>query len=323
MSAALELVCPACASGLDADPKQLRCCDCGRVYPILGGAPDLRLEPDRFLSLEADREKGLEALERAGTGGYEAALEAYWEMTPELEPELARAHLKRQLAEGDAGAALVRQVEQRCGPLRGPVLDLGCGLGGFVEAATRQGLECVGIDTAFRWAAIATSRLRQARVNGSIVCANAEHPPFRPGGFGSVVANDLLEHVRDPAAALASAARMLRPGGCLYLASTNRYSLAPEPHVRLFGVGWLPREWQSGYVKFRRGHPYDKVRPVSAGELRALALEAGLEPGPVHGAPVFAGHLGAIQRTGLQALEALRWAAPRIGLVARRPAQGL
>ena len=315
----LELICPACASDLDGDKEEYRCSACGRRYPVLGGVADMRLEPDRFLTLEDDRAKGMAAILRAGDGGYQAALGAYWEMTPELEPKLARAHLRRQLAEGDAGAALSREVERRCGPTKGLALDLGCGLGGFVGAAASQGMEAFGVDAAFRWAVIARLRLSEARAQATIVCANAEHPPFRPGSFELVVANDLFEHVREPSRAAAMAARMLRPGGRLYAASTNRYSLAPEPHVRLFGVGWLPRSWQSGYVRFRRGHAYDKVRPVSGGELRKLIAGAGLEAGRVAAAPVFAGHLGGLERSSLEALEALPGVSPRIGLAARRP----
>jgi SAM-dependent methyltransferase len=315
-------VCPACAADLEAHPDQLLCRGCGRVFPVLAGVADLRLEPDRFLSLEADRAKGLAVL-RAGEGGYEAALQAYWGLTPELEPALAQGHRKRQLAEDEAGAALAREVVRRCGSLQGPALDLGCGLGGFVAAAASHALAAVGIDAAFRWTAVASLRLRQAGVDAALCCANAEHPPFRPGSFELVVANDLLEHVRDPAAVLEAAARMLRPGGRLYAASTHRYSLAPEPHVRLLGVGWLPRSWQSAYVRMRRGHAYDKVRPVSAGELAELVRGAGLEAEAAFAAPVFAGHLGPTQSAGLAALQRLRWAAPRIGVVARRPAAGL
>ena len=321
---AVELVCPACASQLDADKQEYRCAACGRRYPILGGVADFRLEPDRFLSIEADRAKGLAVLERAGAGGYEAALEAYWGLTPELEPGLARGHLRRQLAEGEAGAELARDGERRCGPMRGPVLDVGCGLGGFVAAAASQGLEAVGIDAAFRWAVVAKLRLEQIDVHdAAIVCANAEHPPFRPGSFGLVVANDLVEHLREPDIAVSQAARMLAPDGSLYLASTHRYSLAPEAHVRLFGVGWLPRRWQSGYVRFRRGHAYDKVQPVSAGELRRWTRDAGLEPGRVGAAPVFKGHLGSLPRAGLLAMEKIGWGAPRIGLAAQRGGEEL
>jgi SAM-dependent methyltransferase len=314
------LVCPACAAGLEAEQAALRCRSCVREYPILGGVPDLRLQPDRFLSLEEDRAKGMAVLERAAGRGYGAALEAYWSLTPELEPGLAEGHLLRQLAEREAGAHLLGEVERRCGPVAGPVLDLGCGLGGFVAAAALRGLAVAGVDAAFRWALIARLLLVEAGVEAPILCANAEHPPFRTGSFALVVANDLVEHVRDTPAAVAAAARV---GGSLYAASTNRYSLAPEPHVRLLGVGWLPQNRRSAYVKMRRGHAYDRVRPVRGAELREQVRAAGLEPGPAFAARVFAGHLSLAARMGLWVLERSHWCAPRIGVVGRPRAQEL
>jgi SAM-dependent methyltransferase/uncharacterized protein YbaR (Trm112 family) len=311
------LVCPLCVCELEGARDALLCRNCGRAYPIVGGVPDLRLMPDLFLSLEEDRVKSIAVLERGAGRGYRAALEAYWSLTPELEPALAKAHLRRQMVELEAGEHLLREVERRCGAPQDPALDAGCGLGGFVAAAARRGLQAVGIDAAFRWALVARLLLDEIGVDAPILCANAEHPPLRPGKFGLVVANDLVEHVREGGAAVAGAARMMRPAGRLYLASSHRYSLAPEPHVRLLGVGWLPRRWQSAYVTLRRGHAYDRVRPVSAGELRAWVEATGLQAGPVFAAPVFSDHLRPGVRTGLRLLERTPWGAPRIGVVGR------
>jgi hypothetical protein len=38
---------------------------------------------------------------------------------------------------------------------------------------------------------------------------------------------------------------VLRPGGLLFLATPNRYTLGLEPHVRLWGVGYLPAQLPS------------------------------------------------------------------------------
>jgi SAM-dependent methyltransferase len=279
--------------------------------------PDLRLEPDRFLSLEEDRAKGLAVLERSAGRGYRAALDAYWSLTPELAPKLVRGHLLRQLAERQAGEGLLREIERRCGALQAPMLDAGCGLGGLIAAATLRGLPAVGIDAAFRWTLVAKLFLEEARAEALLLCANAEYPPFQPRGFGVAIANDLVEHTRDAPAAIMGVGRMVKPGGNLYVASTHRYSFAPEPHVRLFGVGWLPRSRQSSYVEFRRGHPYDRVRPVSAAELHAGVRASGFEPGRPFAAPVFANHLSGIQRAALRLLEAAPWGSPRIGVVGR------
>jgi hypothetical protein len=56
----------------------------------------------------------------------------------------------------------------------------------------------------------------------------------------------------------------------LFLATPNRYSLALEPHVRLWGVGFLPRAIARRYVERVRKTPYDHVRLLSSFAIRRL-----------------------------------------------------
>ncbi len=61
-------------------------------------------------------------------------------------------------------------------------------------------------------------------------------------------------------------ARVLRPGGSLYLATPNRF--APiEPHFKLPFLSWLPEAYRSRYVRAaHRGAAYD-CRPLTRREL--------------------------------------------------------
>src|SRR5262249_46083131 len=61
-----------------------------------------------------------------------------------------------------------------------------------------------------------------------------------------------------------------RPGGRLFLASPNRFSLAPEPHVQVWGVGYLPRRWMAPYVRWSRGVDFRAVRTLGVGAWRRL-----------------------------------------------------
>ena len=43
-----------------------------------------------------------------------------------------------------------------------------------------------------------------------------------------------------------------------------------NPHVYIWGVGWLPRRWQKAYVEFRKGISYEFTQLLSVRETRAL-----------------------------------------------------
>ncbi|MFZ1819680.1 MAG: hypothetical protein WAU44_17245, partial [Nitrospira sp.] len=42
------------------------------------------------------------------------------------------------------------------------------------------------------------------------------------------------------------------------------------PHVRVWGVGFLPRRWMNGYVKLVKGISYENIKVLSFMELRRL-----------------------------------------------------
>ena len=71
----------------------------------------------------------------------------------------------------------------------------------------------------------------------SLACSSAEQAPFPEGSFDVVVASDVIEHAARQGDFVAGCGRMLKPGGILFLATPNRFSLGLEPHVRLWGVG--------------------------------------------------------------------------------------
>lgn len=313
-AAGLELVCPSCKGPLSDREDAFECAACARAYPIVAGIPDFRLLPDRFISFADDRRKGLRALEiaQARGGGFEAALDAYWSITPELAPALAARHRIHQVMEVDIGEQTLREMERLVtadvrksktdlressphvedSPQPKTLLDLGCGTAGLLAAAGSRFRLAAGIDVAFRWLLVGRLRLHEAGLDFPLICANAEHLPFAGGRFDRIIANDLLEHVVDPSEVLAECRRVVAPRGCCYLSTNNRYSLAPEPHVQLWGVGFLARGLQARYVQASRGHSYQNVRLLSGAELRGLASRAGLRCTSIEPAPLFGRHLG-------------------------------
>jgi SAM-dependent methyltransferase len=153
----------------------------------------------------------------------------------------------------------------------GAILDLGCGTGSFLVAMGQEVQTLWGLDIAMRWLLVARKRLdEEGLAHIRLVCGCAERLPFRDQQFARIVAGDVIEHVGDQGATLAEAYRVLRPGGRLFLASPNRFSLAPEPHVRVWGVGFLPRTWMSAYVKWARGVEFRAIHTLGLGEWKRL-----------------------------------------------------
>jgi ubiquinone/menaquinone biosynthesis C-methylase UbiE len=97
-----------------------------------------------------------------------------------------------------------------------PVLEIGCGTGVLtrVLAGWPQVGEVVGVDAAPSLLARAR-QLAADLENVRFEEADARALPFEAGAFGGVVFDSALSHIPAPERALAEAARVLRPGGCL------------------------------------------------------------------------------------------------------------
>ncbi len=261
------LACPGCRAPLDGED----CTACGATYPSTCGMPDLRLEADRFLDLLDERAKA-GRLERIAPGVDLAGLaEAYYAMTPDVDPARRRlylAHIRGAEARGSALAALL--------PRQGRIVEVGCGTGGLIAAARKLGLAIEGVDIASRWLVVARRRLDDLGLDAPLIAASAGSLPYADASVDAIVADSLLEHLDDPSRAVREWARVLRPGGTVLAWSPNRRSLGGDPHVRLWGLGLLPRAWMPAYVRLRRGGAWPP-RCLAPGEVARMAEAAGFE----------------------------------------------
>ena len=130
----------------------------------------------------------------------------------------------------DAVAASLERLAGSFEPYRrtGRWLDMGYGEGGVLSIAERRGWEAFGTE-------ISPQALEYGRRRGWTVSDDAENDPqFPRHGFDVVTMIELLEHVARPERFLKEAARLLRPGGVLYVTTPNARSL----NRRLLGVRW-------------------------------------------------------------------------------------
>ena len=270
----LTLRCPHCAASLVAASESLRCDGCARSFRIHAGIPDLRVFPDPYLSEQEDGERTEKVLEALDRLSLPELLRYYWSLSDITPPHLRKQFTESALAGEEKARRLLsllatgfrRPVEAR------RVLEIGSGTGGFLAVASSQFEEVVGVDVAMRWLHLSRRRFRDLGIAAPpLVCCGGESLPFPDARFDLVVLTATLEFTRDPARVLAEAGRVLAPGGALFLNTVNRYSIAPEPHVNLWGVGFLPRPWQDPYVRWRRHVSFKNIRPLSYRELRHLA----------------------------------------------------
>jgi SAM-dependent methyltransferase len=151
-----------------------------------------------------------------------------------------------RLWQEDTQAKRLRALEREIGALRDArVLDIGSGMGGFLVAAARNGARAAGLEPNGDYCAI--TRLRAARYGlpPSVVRGFGERLPFASGAFDAVLAQDILEHVRDPMAVLDEIRRVLKPEGVALVTVINRFAWR-DPHYHLPALNWLPRplaEW--------------------------------------------------------------------------------
>jgi ArsR family transcriptional regulator len=98
----------------------------------------------------------------------------------------------------------------------GRALDIGTGTGRLLELLAPRVAAGLGIDASRAMLALARARLaRPGLTHCAVRLADMYRLPLPDAGFDLVVLQMVLHHAEDPAAAIAEAARVLRPGGRL------------------------------------------------------------------------------------------------------------
>ncbi len=252
----IEICCPHCREELDRPSEdQLRCRGCSCVYPVLLEIPDLRVFPDPYISFEEDRAKALRLSQRFADFDFAAFVYYYYSNTPAVPPHHARLYTRGLLAAAARAEEWLRLWESAAGNGSAEaLLDIGCGTAPLLVAANNYRCR-VGVDIAFRWLLVGKKRLAEAGLDLPLICACAEALPFRDAVFDRVVADSALEHWKDQPRGLAEGRRVMRPGGRLFIATPNRFSLGPDPQTGVWAGGWLPESWTAALVRRQGGIP--------------------------------------------------------------------
>jgi len=104
-------------------------------------------------------------------------------------------------------------------PLSGTLLDIGCGVGGFLDYAGSHGLDTFGFDAS----RAQVERVRQKHPNVGRFDNLDEYAATLPEGtqFDYITMWDVLEHIRNPEILLDSIRKYLKPNGLLFVSIPN------------------------------------------------------------------------------------------------------
>ena len=167
-------------------------------------------------------------------------------------------------------------VLDEAGPLDGPVLDVGTGMGITARGLAGRGLDVVSVDTNAHdqeVAAFLTDEPEHTRRIRFMV-TSAAALPLPDGHFGAAVAVDVLHHLDDGRPALAEIARVVRPGGAVVLAdfSPEGFDLVTRVHEaegRVHPEGPVTMDWARGFLCGGLGLTEEKA---STGQLHRVSV---------------------------------------------------
>ncbi len=128
------------------------------------------------------------------------------------------------------------------------VADIGCGAGSQCMLWAQDGHKVFGIDINSRLIELGRQRAQAASLNIDLRAGSATSLPWSDASMDICLSPELLEHVADWRTCLKEAARVLRPGGILYLSTTNK--LCPvQQEFTLPLYSWYPKFLKRKYER--------------------------------------------------------------------------
>ena len=195
------------------------------------------------------------------------------------------------------------------------VLEAGCGRGGFSHWIAAHATPALFVASDFSTAALHIARDTNPGPGGPVgwPAADVAHLPFTNDAFDTVFCCETIEHVLDPPAVVRELARVLAPGGRLFLTTPSYLNATGlyRGYLRLVG-----RRYDEG------GQPVAQftMLPLTLAWVRRAGLVVERVDGSGHYLP-FPGRAPmralALDAPALRPL--LKWAALHSSIVARKP----
>jgi SAM-dependent methyltransferase len=195
------LVCPDCGEALRGDGPEY-VCRRGHRYAVVGGIP-------RFIAPLSD---DVEATRRS--------FDLQWKTSQER-------GVKNQFSQDFRQQLVPELLEDTMLPPSAFVgvraLDAGCGVGRLTYAMRELGATVTAFDYNDEAVAI-THGFFKDDPGVRVMQADILHLPFEPGSFDFVISFGVLHYTEDPERAFAALARLVAPGGTLFLMIFEHYN---------------------------------------------------------------------------------------------------
>ena len=169
-----------------------------------------------------------------------------------------------------AAGADTRSFDQLLGLIEGyapraRILDVGCNIGTFVQAAQRRGWVATGVD-------VNRQAVEYGRREFDLRLLTPDELEALPAdSFDVIHSSDTLEHFLDPLTSLRQFAAKLRPGGLLFVSTPNYdsklcklFQLKPTEHLFLFNSTSLRYLFQRLDLDLLNVVFFDRYRNISA-----------------------------------------------------------
>jgi 2-polyprenyl-6-hydroxyphenyl methylase / 3-demethylubiquinone-9 3-methyltransferase len=209
-------------------------------------------------------------IDQAEVDRFSAMAAEWWSPTGKFKPlhkfnPVRLAYIRDRVAENFGRDARTAR------PLEGlRVLDIGCGGGLLSEPIARMGADVVGADPSEKNIGIATTHAKASGVAVDYRAVTAEQLAEAGETFDIVLNMEVVEHVADVEFFLATCAKLVRPGGLMFIATINRTMKAAA--LAIFAaenvLRWLPRGTHQ-YEKLVR--PDEIEKPLAAGGMDVVA----------------------------------------------------
>jgi ubiquinone/menaquinone biosynthesis C-methylase UbiE len=272
--------CIQCGGHLTFKGELAGCTSCNSSWPALRGIPDFRDRSQSYVTQDlaqaARLDEAYDSHNRDALVVLSADLGSFYH-DKNASPRLTAQRIRvRQEWQRGARVMAVRleQIERFfLSDANEVAVDIGTGSGPQIAALAAQYEQVVGIDASLSELLLAKKLLEEQKItNVDLACAFAEQLPIGPKTADFAVSLYVLEHVSSPEQALTEIRRVLKPGGSFYFAVPYRYTLIPpEPHTHVWWVGWLPRGWQSAYVRrVKPSFDFETIHLFSFKEVQAL-----------------------------------------------------